>query len=211
MRMTGGEALKFPRNSLSGVAGFVSRGFSWHWRFRSVCRTLCRTLCRAMRRTVCRTGAAGGHIQKEGAGNTIGLHGRLRRRRRSTCVCVFVRLLKMTSMWERWTVQALWLCFYYYSFCLYYYYFHYARCGFTANRKELTSCPEHPYCTSQQHAPPLTDKDKDMKDTNTNTNNFRSSSEHKHYTSWTADNSHQMRSSSHFQSLPWFSLVITRS
>ena len=47
-----------------------------------------RTLCRTVRRTVCRTGAAGGRIQKEGAGNTIGLHGRLRRRRRSTCVCV---------------------------------------------------------------------------------------------------------------------------
>ena len=45
-----------------------------------------RTLCRTVRRT----GAAGGRIQKEGAGNTIGLHGRLRRRRRSTCVCVFV-------------------------------------------------------------------------------------------------------------------------
>ena len=112
-------------------------------------------------------------------------------------------------MWERWTVHALWLCFYYYYFCLYCYYYFHERCGFTANRKELTSCPEHPYCTSQQHAPPLTDKD--MKVINTNTNNFRSSSEHKHYTSWTADNSHQMMNSSHFQSLPWFSLVIMRS
>ena len=46
-----------------------------------------RTLCRTVRRT----GAAGGRIQKEGAGNTIGLHGRLRRRRRSTCVCVCTR------------------------------------------------------------------------------------------------------------------------
>lgn len=49
MRMTGGEALKFPRNSLSGVAGFVSRGFSWHWRFRSVRRTVCRIMLWAAR------------------------------------------------------------------------------------------------------------------------------------------------------------------
>ena len=102
MRMTGGEALKFPRNSLSGVAGFVSRGFSWHWRFRSVRRTVRRTLCRIMPRTVCRTGAAGGRIQKEGAGNTIGLHGRLRRRRRSTCVCV-CRFDPKCAYW-RWQV-----------------------------------------------------------------------------------------------------------